>query len=46
MWQANSVVWIPFTDKRKLKELRASAARRVISFMVLNLSRFKPKKLW
>jgi len=26
-------------------KLRPSAARQVISFMVLNLSRFKPKKL-
>ena len=40
------MVWIPFTGKHELKELRASAARQVISFMFLNLSRFKPKKLW
>jgi len=30
----------------KFAKHRPSAARQVISFMVLNLSRFKPKKLW
>jgi len=30
----------------KFVKLRPSAARQFISFMVLNLSRFKPKKLW
>jgi len=27
-------------------KLRPSAARQVISFMILNLSRIKPMKLW
>jgi len=35
-----------FTEVKFRDKLRPSAARQVISLMVLNLSRFKPKKLW